>query len=234
VLDQADQAVNAAQRAGRGETGRLTVGFVGSATYGLLPEILRVFRRRFPDVELALNELGSTAQQQAVIEGRLNLGFIRPANESLAERDAALAETLVQRDPLMIALPKSHELAKLPEVPLAAIAREPFILFPRETRPSYGDLVLDVCAKAGFNPRVTQYTQEMQTAISLVAAGIGVTLVPGSIRSMRRAKVVFKPIAPPAPVSNLVAVYRRDDASPVLRSFLDVIQRVAAGGEPSP
>jgi DNA-binding transcriptional LysR family regulator len=230
VLEQAEQTVTAALRAGRGATGRLTVAFVGSATYGLLPEILRVFRRRFPDVELVLHELGSTAQQEAVIEGRLNIGFIRPAPEALAVRDPALAQTVVQRDRLMIALPVQHELARLDEVPLGTIAAEPFILFPRETRPSYGDLVLDACAKAGFAPRVAQYTQELQTAISLVAAGIGVTLVPSSVLSMKRANVVFKSIAEPTPVSELIAVHRKDDASPVLRSFLDVIGRVIDAG----
>jgi DNA-binding transcriptional LysR family regulator len=228
VLEQADQTVTATQRAGRGETGRLGVGFVGSATYGSLPEILRVFRRGFADVELVLHELGSTAQREAVMEGRLNLGFIRPAREELAE--PGLVETVVQRDRLMMALPVQHELARLSEVPLGAIAREPFILFPRETRPSYGDLVLDACAKAGFAPRVAQYTQELQTAISLVAAGIGVTLVPASVLSMRRANVVFKPIAEPTPVSRLIAIHRKDDASPVLRSFLEVIRKVAAEG----
>jgi DNA-binding transcriptional LysR family regulator len=228
ALEQTAQAVTAAQRAGRGETGRLAVAFVGSATYGLLPDILRVFRKRFPDVELVLHELGTTAQQTAVLEGRLNLGFIRPAPSSLATLDPALAPTVVQRDPLMIALPKNHDLARLDAIPLARLKAEPFILFPRESRPSYGDLVLDACAQAGFAPRVAQYTQELQTAVSLVAAGLGVTLVPASVRSMRRANTLFKPISPPTPTSELLTIHRKDDTSPALRSFLEVIQTVVA------
>src|SRR3954465_7310062 len=103
VLEQADLAVSAAQRAARGETGTLAVGFVGSATYGVLPEILRVFRRRFPAVELVLYEMGSTAQQRAVAEGRLQLGFIRTPRDR-AGRDETLAERVVQREPLVVAL----------------------------------------------------------------------------------------------------------------------------------
>jgi len=229
VIEQADLAINATQRAARGETGSLAVGFVGSATYGVLPEILRVFRKRYPEVELVLYEMGSTAQQRAVAEGRLQLGFIRTPREQ-AGRDESLAETVVQREPLVVALPKGHALAEAQEVKLGELAGESFVLFPREARPSYGDLVLEACAKAGFVPRVAQQTQEMQTAVSLVAAGMGVTLVPASVRSLRRDGVVYRPIAEPAPVSELSAVYRRGDASPVLGVFLRILrERVGKG-----
>ena len=222
VIEQAELAINATQRAARGETGSLAVGFVGSATYGVLPEILRAFRKRYPEVELVLYEMGSTAQQRAVAEGRLQLGFIRTPREQ-AGRDESLAETTLQREPLVVALPKDHALGKAEEVRLGELAGEPFVLFPREARPSYGDLVLEACAKAGFVPRVAQQTQEMQTAVSLVAAGMGVTLVPASVRSLRRDGVVYRAIAAPAPVSELSAVYRRGDQAPVLRVFLGVM-----------
>ena len=131
VLEQAELAVHAAQRAGRGETGSLAVGFVGSATYGVLPEVLRLFRRRFPDVDLMLYEMGSTAQQRAVVEGRLHLGLIRTPRDN-AGLDEALAQQVVQREPLVVALPKGHALTRLETLPLIQLAAEPFILFPRE------------------------------------------------------------------------------------------------------
>jgi DNA-binding transcriptional LysR family regulator len=232
VIEQAELAIHATQRAARGETGSLAVGFVGSATYGVLPEVLRTFRRRYPDVELVLYEMGSTAQQRAVAEGRLQLGFIRTPPEK-AGREASLAEVVVQREPLVVALPKGHGMAKAEEVRLGDLKEEPFVLFPREARPSYGDLVLEACAKAGFVPRVAQQTQEMQTAVSLVAAGMGVTLVPASVRTLRRDGVVYKTIAPPAPVSELSAVYRRGDASAVLGVFLGVMGEGGRGGSRS-
>jgi DNA-binding transcriptional LysR family regulator len=228
ALEQAELAVHAARRAAAGQSGSLSIGFVGSATYGHLPEILRRFRRRFGDVELLLSEMGSTAQQRAVAEGRLNLGFIRIPRDR-AGRDEALAELVVQREPLVIALPKHHALARRESLRLAELRGEAFILFPREARPSYADLVLDACAKAGFAPAVAQQTQEVQTAVSLVAAGLGVTLVPESVRSLRRENVVYKTIgAPAAPVSELSAVYRRDDRSAVLGGFLGVMGEVMA------
>jgi len=225
VIEQADLAVVAAQRAGRGETGSLAVGFVGSATYGVLPEVLRAFRKKYPEVELVLYEMGSTAQQRAVAEGRLHLGFIRTPRDRTG-REASLDERVVQREPLMVALPKGHALAKLETLPLIQLQNEPFILFPREARPSYGDLVLAACAAAGFVPRVTQQTQEMQTAVSLVAAGMGVTLVPQSVHTLRRDNVVYKPIAPPAPISELSAVYRKGEDSPVLATFLNILAEI--------
>jgi DNA-binding transcriptional LysR family regulator len=233
VLEQAELAIDAARRAGRGETGSLAVGFVGSATYGVLPEVLRLFRKRFPDVDLMLYEMGSTAQQRAVVEGRLHLGLIRTARDN-AGLDEALSQQVVQREPLVVALPKGHALTRLETIPLIELAAEPFILFPREARPSYGDLVLDACAKAGFVPRVTQQTQEMQTAVSLVAAGMGVTLVPDSVRTLRRDNVVYKPIAPPAPISELSAVYRQGDDSPVLKAFQGVMTEQINTGNRKP
>jgi DNA-binding transcriptional LysR family regulator len=233
VLEQADLAIHAAQRANRGETGSLAVGFVGSATYGVLPELLRQFRKQHPDVELILYEMGSTAQQRALVEGRLHLGLIRTPIEN-AGLDESLDRRVVQREPLVIALPKGHPLTKHETLPLIELATEPFILFPREARPSYGDLVVEACAKAGFVPRIAQQTQEMQTAVSLVASGMGVTLVPDSVRTLRRDNVVYKTIAPPAPLSELSAVSRKGDDSPVLAAFLRVMGEVVGAGARKP
>jgi DNA-binding transcriptional LysR family regulator len=226
-LEQANLAVTAARRAARGQSGSLSVGFVGSATYGLLPQVLRRFRRQSPDVELVLVEMGSTAQQRAVAEGRLDLGLIRIPKDR-AGLDPSLAELVLQREPLVICLPRNHPLAQSDPLPLAAMRDEPFILFPREERPSYSDLVLDACAKAGFAPTIAQQTQEMQTAVSLVAAGIGVTLVPDSVRTLRRDNVVYQTIAPPAPVSELSAIYRLGDDAPVLTAFLTLVRGLIA------
>lgn len=230
AVEQAEMAVHAARRVASGQSGSLAVGFVGSATYGRLPGILRGFRRRFGDVELLLSEMGSTAQQRAVAEGRLDLGFIRIPRDRPG-RDEALAELVVQREALVIALPKNHPLAGREAVALGEMKGEGFILFPREARPSYADLVLDACAKAGFSPTIAQQTQEVQTAVSLVAAGLGVTLVPESVRSLRRENVVYKAIAEPgAPVSELSAVYRRGDQSAVLGAFLNVMKETIGPG----
>ncbi len=225
LLAQAEEAISDARRAARGETGRLSVGFVGSATYDLLPQVLRVFHRRFPKVELLLHEWSSSVQQQAIVEGRLHIGFVRPA-----VLDDAIEARVMQREPMMLALPKGHRLTAETTVSLAALAREQFILFPREPRPSFADQVIEWCGKAGFIPRVVQETQELQTAVSLVAADIGITLVPASVRNVRRDNVTFKPLTDPAPMTELTAVSRKGDQSPVLVAFLGILDEVAGKG----
>ncbi len=221
LLAGAQEAVEDARRAARGESGRLSVGFVGSATYDVLPEVLRVFHRKYPKVELVLHEWSSMAQQRAVVEGRLHVGFVRPA-----VADAALVARVVQREPIIVALPEGHALADKGTLGLGALSRDGFIVYPREPRPSFADQVIQWCGKAGFTPRVVQETQELQTALSLVAAGIGVALAPASVRKVKREKVVFRELAAPAPVTELTAVSRRGDASPVLKVFLEVLEQV--------
>lgn len=224
LLSQADDAVVAARRAARGEIGRLAVGFVGSATYSVLPELLRVFHARFPEVELVLHEMTSAHQHQALREGRIEVGFVRPAIP-----DEALARCVIRREPLVAALPAGHRLAQdNGPLPLSDLAGEPFILFPRDPRPSFGDLITGYCVAAGFSPRVVQETQEMQTAVSLVAAGIGVSLVPEAVRSLPRTGVTYRRLTEP-PVTELTMVYRHDHPSAVLRAFLEVVEQAAAG-----
>jgi DNA-binding transcriptional LysR family regulator len=224
LLAQAERVVEAVHRAARGQTGRLAVGFVGTATYGLLPEILRRFHRRFPEVALTLVEMGSPMQLAALGERRIDVGFLRPA-----ALDATLAGRVVQREPLLVALPAGHRLAKAEGITLSDLASEPFVMFPREPRPSYGELLIGYCVAAGFSPRIAQETNEMQTALSLVAAGIGVTLVPASVRSVRRANVVYKPLGEHGPVTELTVVHRQEDDSAALGAFLGVTEEVVQG-----
>ncbi|HEY2585584.1 MAG TPA: LysR family transcriptional regulator [Tepidisphaeraceae bacterium] len=219
LLAGAEQAKEAARRAARGETGRLTVAFVGSATYGPLPLILRAFRERFPSVHLLLDEMDSSAQSAALLERRVDVGFLRTRLG-----DAELAAETLLREPIVAAIPQGHPLAKRAEVPLADLAGEPFVLFHRSEQPSYADVVLEVCAKAGFRPRLAQEATEVQTAIGLVGAGFGVCLVPEAVHGLRRAGVVYRPLRRPVPMTELVANYRRDNRSPALREFLNAVR----------
>jgi len=223
LLAQADQLVEDARRAARGETGRLTVAFVGSAMYGPFPTALRTFRDRFPGVDLVLDETETTVQHRAVLEGRIDVGLLRaPFTDP-----ELVAETLL-REPIIVALPQRHALARRPEVKLAELSGEPFVFFPRGAQPSYAEGVWNACLAAGFRPRVVQEAIEMQTAIGLVGAGFGLCLVPAAVRGLRRPGVVYRPLAAPAPSTVLVATYRRDNLSPVLREFLHTVRTQAA------
>lgn len=227
VLAQAEQAARAAKRASRGETGQLAVGFVGSATYHILPLILSAFRERFPEVQLKLCELFPTEQVQALQEGRIQVGFFR----SHKTEDSLKYEPVLQ-EPLVVALPEGHPLTKRSRVPVRALAREPFVIFPRHIGPSFYDFIVSLCHKSGFSPQIAQEASEIQTIVSLVAGGTGVALVPASCRNFRRIGVIYKPMPEPSPRVQMIVACRRDDQSPVLHQFLRVAREVAhkAGG----
>ena len=219
TLAALDDAVQAAQRAARGETGWLGIGFAASATYDLLPAVLRDFRVQFPDVVLSLMELNAAEQSRALHDRSIHVGFARPY--------AAEAEVVVEavlREPFLVALPALHPLASLPALALPLLALEPFISFPEAPPPSYAQVVRAVCEGAGFVPRVVQEVREMQTAISLVAAGLGIALLPASVQHLHRDGVAYRPLADSTPRTELAVVSRKEDASPVLQNFLAIVR----------
>jgi DNA-binding transcriptional LysR family regulator len=227
ALSKVEEAAEAARRAGRGETGTLSVGFVGSAAYEVLPGVLKAFRGRYPDVEVRLEELTTAQQVRALGEGRIEVGFVRPpvGEEGLAART-------VLREPLVAVLPGDHPLSEQGAVPLGALAEEPFVMSPRRLGPSFYDRIVDACREAGFSPRVVQEAVQMQTIIGIVAAGIGVALVPASERNLARKGVVYKSIRGKRPEVEMAVVWRPEEPSAVLRAFLDAVGEI--GGEPVP
>ena len=217
TLASAERAVDAARRTARGETGRLAIGYIGSASYEILPPILRAFRRRVPDVTLVLEEMNSNEQSRALAAGALDLGFVR--RPPPIERH--IAGSVVRREPIVLAVPRDHGLAAARAIRLRQLVREPFIVFPVRPRPSWADVALDLCRGAGFEPRVVQETIEMVSALSLVAAGIGIALVPAAVRAVRRPGVVFRPLAP-APWSEVMLVRRDEPPTALIARFLEV------------
>lgn len=227
ILSRVDEATASARRVAEGEAGALAVGFVASATYALLPRLYRRFRERHPDVALTISELSTAEQVEALRAGRIQVGLARaPVGD-----DALVIEPLAE-EPLVVALPKRHPLASSRAVALRALASEPFVLFPRHPRPGWIDLVQGACAAAGFRPAVAQEVLELSTTVTLVAAGIGVTLVPASAQALRLAGVVYRPLRPPAPTTKLLALHRADEQRPVVRRFLEVAREVVANASP--
>ena len=219
TLAELESAVQAAQRAARGETGWLGIGFAASATYDLLPAVLHDFREQFPDVALSLMELNAVEQSAALRDRSIHVGFARPhADEAEAAVEAVL------REPFLVALPAAHPLAGRPELSLAMLAGEPFVSFPERPLPSYAQVVRAVCEGAGFAPRVVQEVREMQTAISLVAAGLGIALLPASVQHLHRDGVVYRPLLDSAPRTELAVVTRKEDAAPALQNFLVIVR----------
>ena len=222
VLQSLDQAIQIGRQASRGEVGQLTIGFVSSAAYNILPPILKSFRRQVPGVLLELQELTTREQLQALLDGKLDVGFARPPVEA-----PELATAVIFREPLMVALPESHALRKRVKVPVRSLVNEPFILFPRAVAPGLYDPIISLCLKAGFSPRVVQEAIQMQTIVSLVAAEMGVAIVPLSLQNLQRQGVIYKMLRDSTPKVEIVMIWRKNPM-PTVQRFLDVTKQVCA------
>jgi DNA-binding transcriptional LysR family regulator len=218
LLRQAGQLKEGAQRAARGETGTLALGCISAAAYNVLPELLPEFHRRYPGVRLALQEGTTDLQLTALRQGEVDLALVLPPVD-----DAALGYAPVFRDTLVAALPAARR-EKRGRIPLKSLAQEPFILFPRKVGPGLYDLIVGFCQRAGFSPKIEQEAIQMQTIVSLVAAGMGVALVPASLQQLRRTGVVYKPLAEKSPVVEIGLAWRRDRDSPAAAAFIALAQ----------
>ncbi|WP_322022129.1 LysR substrate-binding domain-containing protein [Burkholderia sp. BCC1977] len=224
LLASADALPPLARRLARGETGSLSLAFVSTADYGLLPSLLRAFGARYPQVRLQLAEATSDVQIDELVAGRIDAGLVIPP---VPPRHAAgLSYLPVEREPLVVAMPA----AAAPGVPedepvhLADLAALPLVIFPRRLAPGFYDIITGCYGAAGETPRIGQEAIQMQTIVSLVSAGMGVALVPQSLRNLRRTGVVYRPLAGDAPVVETGLVWRTGDVSPVLAGFIDVVR----------
>jgi DNA-binding transcriptional LysR family regulator len=219
VFETLDLGVQEARRAAAGQTGRIAVGYLASVALSGLAELVGAFRARSPDVDVALHELTLTEQIEGIKAGRLDVGFLRGPL-----RDPQLSSRLVRSEALMVIVPAGHALAAHRRLSLSQLADEPFVAYPRNRGPAYFDLLMRLCHDAGFTPRIVQEATQLDI-VSLVAAGFGVAIVPGSLRHARRPGAVFRPIVG-APRTDVLVAWRPDDTSPVLRDFLDVLREV--------
>jgi DNA-binding transcriptional LysR family regulator len=222
TLARAAQAVETARRAARGELGRLAVGYLAATAYSLLPLVLRDFARGHPGVKLELRELTLPQQFEALRRGDIQVGLLRPPVS-----DAELDSEILMEERFVLALPASHPLCSLKRVPVRRLAGEIFVMFPRLPGLVNHDLVMGFCMRHGFTPRVAQQANQTHTVVGLVAAGIGVALVPVSAQRIGLPGVAYRPLREATPLSRTALAWRRADASPVLASFRDVARRVA-------
>src|SRR5262245_55939085 len=223
LLDHVGRAVEAARRADRGELGSLRIGYVPAMVITGLPEIVRGFRTRFPGVDVRLHEMSPTMQVEALLGERVDVGFVRGP---ILEPGVA-TETMLE-EPLVAVLPSGHRFGRHKRLRLSLLADEPFVLQARSRGPGSHDQILAICRTAGFSPRVVQEGSNAEVA-SLVASGAGVAIVPASLRAIRRAGVLYRPLRE-RPMTQLDMVWRKDAPSPVLRAFLAVVRQAGARG----
>src|SRR5262249_51463525 len=224
TLAQAELAVNSAKRAANGEIGKLSIGFLGSATYAFLPELVRTFKAQYPGVKLTLQELTPLQQEAAFDEGLIDIGFTRTLT---AEQNKTFSSRHLYDDPMMAVLPASRHV-KTKCVRISDLAKESFVLFHREGYPRLFDTVIGMCNDAGFSPRVECQPTMMQTVLTLVEAGQGISIVPACVRNLRSDGVRFYRLQPDEVRVELVAAWKKETPSAPLRAFLDLVNAKAS------
>lgn len=223
ALFEARQGVTAAGRAARGEIGHLTVGFIETAAVALVPAAVRRFHARHPNVSLTLRELSVDAQLSGIRARTIDLGVVRAP----VEADDLDVVVLVD-DQLLIAAPTSHRFASLESVSVQELIGEALVALSREVVPALYDQVIAMFATHGRTARTTQEATSIQAVMGLVAAGLGVAVLPSSLRSASREGIAFVELEP-AIVSSLEGVCRRDETSPLVPAFLRAAGAAAGG-----
>ncbi|GAA3057832.1 LysR family transcriptional regulator [Rhizobium viscosum] len=219
-LAAAEKARLAAQSANRGETGRLSLGFTASSAFNpIVSTTIRRFQARWPDVQLSLTEMNTLGLVQKLERGELDATFMRPG---LDDPDGIRLKRLPD-EPMVVAVPASHPLAKQKALPLAVLAKEPFILFPRLVGLSLYDDVVRACREAGFELTVAQEAPQISSVVNLVAADLGVSIVPASISQIKLAGVAYRPIEGPPAVARLALAVLRSQRSPVTENLMGLL-----------
>jgi DNA-binding transcriptional LysR family regulator len=223
ILKQVERAKTGVRRRARGETGRINFGSSGGTYFHpLIPAIIREYGSRYPDIALfpaAGNTLLLVARLRA---GQIDVAFIRPP---ISDSEGLALEPLVD-EPTVMVLPTGHPLSRLASAPLNAFAEEIFVLFPREINPGNYDSIIAACHRAGFSPKLGQEAPQIVSAAPLVAAGLGVSVVPQSTGRIHADGVVYVSIDGDAPRALISLAHRRDDRSPAVQNFVAVARQL--------
>ncbi len=221
ILVRADQAVDLAIKASRGESGRLIVGLCGPVTAQFLPKLIRTFRKRYPGVELALKDRPPSHQVQALLNNEIDIAFTRsiPVNSK-----HLLKYEVLFREPVIAAVPKDHELANDAAIPLRKLAHEKLIVCARDGAPEIFDPIITMCKKAHFSPKLGETPDSWASVLTMVEAGEGIALVPACVQHLRANQVVFRSLRQGGCRLDAIVAWRHNEASAVQESFLCMLR----------
>jgi DNA-binding transcriptional LysR family regulator len=224
ILQEITEASLRAGRVARGSSGTLSVGFTENSCWrGVVPESFRRFRERQPDAELRLRPSASVEQIEAIRSGRLDAGFVN----FMPKSDPELDQLLVAIQHVELAAPKGHPLTRLKKIRLRDLTDVPFVWFPRWPSPAFYDRMMHECYRGGLkSPRIVQEGLNEATILSLVSSGLGVGWVLGTARWRCPETVVVLPVVDLNMPLTLALAWRRDNASPLLASFIRDVRRL--------
>lgn len=223
ILDGVQDAGRQVRRIAEGTEGRLTIGCVGSATYSLLPRLVRMLGETLPHVEIAIrSEMLAPAQVDALLVGDIDLALLRPP-----VTDPRLTIETLRRDRLLVAVPSDHPLARHPKLGLAQLRDEPFVAHAGQGRSIMNMVMTAACADAGFTPRIRQEVMETSTLLTMVAAGFGVAIVPSPTADIKIAGIAYVPLVPETLGVDLIAAYPSTGRKQLLDRVIWALHEIA-------
>lgn len=225
ILRAVEEAALSAKRVHNGESGHLTIGYMDYTSYTFLPPLIRMFRDAYPSTGVTLRHFYNTESTAAVAGQVVDVSLLRYVREQ-----PELSSLKVAAEPFVIALPEHHALAGKMRIPISALRNEPFITCPRELDDHYFNSIVSFCATAGFAPTIVQEALQIHAAVGLVSAGLGVALVPASVRRMQLKGAVYRPLVERSPPVELWATWRTQDSSASLQHFLAMLRQNCANG----
>lgn len=218
LLAQSAEIVSMTRRVGK-ITQKFSMGFVGSTLFGLLPEVVRRFRAAHPEVEFNLLEMTTMEQIHALKDGTIDAGIGRIRHE-----DPSIRRIILREEQLIVALPMGHPLATVERgVHLRELVKDTLVVYPKSPRPSYADAVLAAFHDRGLEPEKVYEARELQVGLGLVAAGVGVSVLPKSVLGLRRSDVVYKMLDESNLTSPVIMSIRALDHSETIAALLEVI-----------
>jgi DNA-binding transcriptional LysR family regulator len=225
ILSRVRDAGEAVRLARGGAAGRLDIAYTAALEIRVIPRVVRLFRRRHPGVELRLHPQTSAEQCDNLRRNRIDAGFlIQPSNE------AKLDVERIGSDPLLLVAPSDHPLGKCPGTPIAKLVGEPFVLLERSFAPRYHDLIISAARAAGVTLRIASEARNFHETLSLVAAGLGVSLLPSAARDIPWKGVSYCPVESKAPEVEMAVATRTGDPSGPTRNFLSVVRELYGTG----
>lgn len=220
ILDAVDQAGSRARRIAGGLEGRLVIGCVGSATYSLLPQLVRILGEELPGVDVNVRgEMLAPDQASALLTGEIDIALLRPPVDHVG-----LVVETIRRDGLLAALPDGHPLARNDAIRLADLRDEDFVAHAGRGRSMMSTVLAGACADAGFVPRIRHQVEETSTLVTMVAAGLGVAIVPAPTAALQIAGISYRPFKPGVPGVDLALARRAGAASPLIDRAIAVVK----------
>jgi DNA-binding transcriptional LysR family regulator len=219
-----EQAVHRTQSIHQGQSGYLTVGFTSSIANGVLPNILRTFRQQYPEIKLILREANSAEQVQKLRDRQTDIVFVYQNLHLLAANDLAVMPLL--QETLVVALPQKHPLAAQSIISITDLANEEFIMPLYQVVSGLSDQIYSLFTQAGCMPKISQEAVFTLTILGLVAGEMGISILPSSVQNLQRTGVVYRPIQEQTTTNQLMAVWRQEDESNILRQFIDITKNV--------